>query len=81
MSGDQVSGDEMSVHPQLHGLEEGVSAQRTLNRGIKKALLMMESNYNSEAKKSDRSCRNDVDTATGFLEQSNNYKQIAKPHT
>ena len=35
------------------------ASKGTLDDGIK---------FNSNAKKSDRSCRNDVDTATGFLE-------------
>ena len=55
-----------------HRANSIVVSKGTLDDGIK---------FNSSAKKSDRSYRNGVDTATGFLKQLNNYKQIAKPHT
>ena len=56
-------------------------AQSANSIAVSKGTLDDGMKFNSNAKKFDRSCRNRVDTATGFLERSTNCKQIAIPHT
>ena len=56
----------------VHSANSTLVSKRTLDDGIK---------FNSNAKKSDRSYRNGVDTGTDFVEYLNNYEQIIKPHS